>query len=67
MAPRLYLLHSAGKRFLQMSMHRLGWQHAGNVAACKVQVMLAYGSYPEVAGAHTLQQIGQIVAREADR
>ena len=33
---------------------------------CMVQVKLSYGSYPEF-GAHTLQQIGQIVAREADR
>lgn len=31
-----------------------------------VQAKLSYGSYPEF-GAHTLQQIGQIVAREADR
>jgi hypothetical protein len=35
-------------------------------AACMVQVKLSYGSYPEL-GAHTLQQIGQIVAREAER
>ncbi len=42
--------------------------HAVDVQAswCIVQVMLSFGSYPEV-GAHTMEEVGEIVADEAER